>query len=103
MKSHKVFWPYDKHTKKLMLKMLGRGCLSTPYNCSFMKIKHRIKSQWKMLLNKFTLPLFIISVHMLYMLKVIARTFSFKTFTAMELGDLPCWNVNFTIWQLIEN
>ena len=67
MKSRKVFWSYDKYTKKLMLKILGRGCLSAPYNCSFIKIKHRIKSQRKMLLNGFTLPPFITpSSHAIY-------------------------------------
>ena len=56
------------NTKKmLMLKILGRGSLSAPYNCSFMKIRHRIKSQWKILPNKFTLAPFITpSSHAIY-------------------------------------
>ena len=56
-----------KTQKKMMSKLLERGCLSAPCNCSFMKIKYRIKSQWKMLLNKFTLPPFITpSSHAIY-------------------------------------
>ena len=77
------------NTEKLMPKILGGGCLSSPYNCSFMKIKHRTKSWWKLLLNKFTQLFSLPSVHILHILKVITRTSSFKPLSATELGDLP--------------